>query len=182
MKSKQMYVVCTEDVYTEIKPLIMGVLEGYKVCILAYGQSGSGKTYTMTGHLNDEKSWGVNPRALHDLFKIKEERAKEGTHFEVSIKMVEIYNNRVRDLFDSAHKELKVRSQGDDQLPDATSFLVNSSDDIFTYIEFGQANRAVGATNLNESSSRSHSDCSWTSAGSAILYNGLSPTGRFGWE
>lgn len=58
-----------------------------------------------TGHLNDEKSWGVNPRALHDLFKIKEERAKEGTHFEVSIKMVEIYNNRVRDLFDSAHKE-----------------------------------------------------------------------------
>ncbi|KAK9907222.1 hypothetical protein M0R45_001040 [Rubus argutus] len=85
-----------EDVYTEIKPLIMGVLEGYKVCILAYGQSGSGKTYTMV-------------------------------------------------------------TQGDDQLPDATSFLVNSSDDIFTYMEFGQANRAVGATNLNESSSRSHS-------------------------
>ncbi|KAK8648716.1 hypothetical protein V6N13_129460 [Hibiscus sabdariffa] len=65
-----------EQVYTNIEPLIRSVLDGYNVCIFAYGQTGSGKTYTMSGYdLNTKETWGVNFRAICDLFQISKTRA-----------------------------------------------------------------------------------------------------------
>ncbi|KAL9306559.1 Kinesin-like protein KIN-14O [Arabidopsis thaliana] len=95
------------EVFSDIKPLIRSVLDGYNVCIFAYGQTGSGKTYTMTGPDGaSEEEWGVNYRALNDLFKISQSR-KSNIAYEVGVQMVEIYNEQVRDLLsgDSSQKK-----------------------------------------------------------------------------
>uniref|UniRef100_A0A0D9WR62 Kinesin motor domain-containing protein n=1 Tax=Leersia perrieri TaxID=77586 RepID=A0A0D9WR62_9ORYZ len=118
-----------DEVFKDIQPLIRSVLDGYNVCIFAYGQTGSGKTYTMTGPENaTEKDWGVNYRALNDLFHISRGR---------------------RDTIMYEPNGLAV--------PDATMHPVNSSSDVIELMRTGLENRSVGATALNERSSRSHS-------------------------
>uniref|UniRef100_A0A6V7QXD4 Kinesin motor domain-containing protein n=1 Tax=Ananas comosus var. bracteatus TaxID=296719 RepID=A0A6V7QXD4_ANACO len=86
------------EVFVDTQPLIRSVMDGYNVCIFAYGQTGSGKTYTMSGpDLTAEDTWGVNYRALDDLFRISKSRADIIT-YDVSVQMIEIYNEQVRDL------------------------------------------------------------------------------------
>ncbi|KAH9719565.1 kinesin-like protein KIN-14J [Citrus sinensis] len=90
-----------EEVFLDTRPLIRSVLDGYNVCIFAYGQTGSGKTYTMSGPcISSTEDWGVNYRALNDLFEISESR-KNSILYEVGVQMVEIYNEQVRDLLSS---------------------------------------------------------------------------------
>ncbi|KAA8520832.1 hypothetical protein F0562_011505 [Nyssa sinensis] len=90
-----------EEVFLDTQPLIRSVLDGYNVCIFAYGQTGSGKTYTMTGpNVSTKEDWGVNYRALNDLFHISQSR-KNSIKYEVGVQMVEIYNELVRDLLSS---------------------------------------------------------------------------------
>ncbi|KAK8687352.1 hypothetical protein V6N13_086176 [Hibiscus sabdariffa] len=116
------------DVFSDIQPFIQSVVDGFNVCIFAYGQTGSGKTYTMTGPNNaTEEEWGVNYRALNNLFKISQNR-RTTIVYEVGVQMIEIYNDQVRDLL--AAKDL---------------------------IDIGFKNRTVSATAMNERSSRSHS-------------------------
>uniref|UniRef100_M8CE44 Kinesin-4 n=1 Tax=Aegilops tauschii TaxID=37682 RepID=M8CE44_AEGTA len=62
--------VSQAEVFSDIQPLIRSVLDGFNVCIFAYGQTGSGKTYTMSGPGKSKEDWGVNYRALNDLFDI----------------------------------------------------------------------------------------------------------------
>ncbi|KAH0705792.1 hypothetical protein KY285_012217 [Solanum tuberosum] len=89
------------DVYSDIQSLIQSVLDGYNVCIFAYGQTGSGKTYTMTGpDKATEENWGVNYRALNDIFRISQTRVNTFT-YEITVQMMEIYNEQVRDLLSS---------------------------------------------------------------------------------
>ncbi|KAH6762507.1 P-loop nucleoside triphosphate hydrolases superfamily protein with CH domain-containing protein [Perilla frutescens var. hirtella] len=83
-----------EEVFADTQPLIRSVLDGYNVCIFAYGQTGSGKTFTM--ELTKE-SLGVNYRALSDLFEISEQR-RDTIAYNISVQMMEIYNEQVRDL------------------------------------------------------------------------------------
>ncbi|KAF5820330.1 putative minus-end-directed kinesin ATPase [Helianthus annuus] len=87
-----------EEVFEDTRPLIRSVLDGYNVCIFAYGQTGSGKTHTMSGPKDlTESNQGVNYRALGDLFLLAEQR--KGTfQYDVSVQMIEIYNEQVRDL------------------------------------------------------------------------------------
>ncbi|KAM0848476.1 hypothetical protein ACQ4PT_054370 [Festuca glaucescens] len=96
-----------DEVFKDIQPLIRSVLDGYNVCIFAYGQTGSGKTYTMTGPENaTEEELGVNFRALKDLFLISRNRG--GTiMYDVSVQMIEIYNEQIRDLLGSKGSEKK---------------------------------------------------------------------------
>ncbi|CAN1179294.1 Kinesin-like protein KIN-14F [Linum perenne] len=86
---------CTqEQIYGDTQPLIRSVLDGFNVCIFAYGQTGSGKTYTMSGpDLNTEETWGVNYRALRDLFQISKTRA-DIVNYQVGVQMIEIYNEQ----------------------------------------------------------------------------------------
>ncbi|KAJ6848553.1 kinesin-like protein KIN-14Q isoform X2 [Iris pallida] len=86
------------EVFSDMQPLIRSVLDGYNVCIFAYGQTGSGKTHTMSGpkELN-EQTIGVNYRALNDLFYLSEQR-RDTFYYEISVQMIEIYNEQVRDL------------------------------------------------------------------------------------
>ncbi|KAG8093146.1 hypothetical protein GUJ93_ZPchr0012g20502 [Zizania palustris] len=87
-----------EEVFSDMQPLIRSVLDGFNVCIFAYGQTGSGKTYTMSGpKVLTEESLGVNYRALNDLFNIQTQR-KGTINYEISVQMIEIYNEQVRDL------------------------------------------------------------------------------------
>ncbi|CAI0404562.1 unnamed protein product [Linum tenue] len=86
------------EVYLDTQPLVQSVLDGYNVCIFAYGQTGSGKTYTMLGPNGaQEEEWGVNYRALKDLFNMSKNRS-DSISYEVGVQMVEIYNEQVRDL------------------------------------------------------------------------------------
>ncbi|XP_019234996.1 PREDICTED: kinesin-like protein KIN-14I [Nicotiana attenuata] len=148
------------EVFSDTQQLIRSVLDGYNVCIFAYGQTGSGKTFTMTGPKDlTEQSRGVNYRALGDLFLLAEQR-KDTFLYEVSVQMIEIYNEQVRDLLvsDGVHKRLEIRnaSQGL-TVPDASLVRVTSTSDVIHLMNLGQRNRAVGATALNDRSSRSHS-------------------------
>ncbi|KAJ7973012.1 Kinesin-like protein [Quillaja saponaria] len=149
------------EVFSDMQPLIRSVLDGYNVCIFAYGQTGSGKTYTMSGPKElAEKSRGVNYRALSDLFLIADQR-KETFLYEVSVQMIEIYNEQVRDLLvtDGTNRRLEIRNSSHKGLsvPDANLVSVSSTSDIIDLMNLGQRNRAVGATALNDRSSRSHS-------------------------
>ncbi|GMQ11277.1 hypothetical protein CsSME_00053968 [Camellia sinensis var. sinensis] len=142
------------EVYSDIQPLIRSVLDGYNVCIFAYGQTGSGKTYTMTGpDGGSEEEWGVNYRALNDLFQISQNRSRVFM-YEVNVQMVEIYNEQVRDLLSNDGSQKKYPSQS---VPDACMQTVKSTSDVVELMETGLRNRAKGATAMNERSSRSHS-------------------------
>ncbi|XP_048137261.1 kinesin-like protein KIN-14C isoform X3 [Rhodamnia argentea] len=151
-----------EMVYSDVQPFIRSVLDGYNVCIFAYGQTGSGKTYTMSGPNGATKeSWGVNNRALNDLFNISESRRK-AIVYEILVQMVEIYNEQVRDLLSSGGSQKKLGISSVSQVsgiavPDASMHPVRASSDVIELMDIGLKNRAVGATALNERSSRSHS-------------------------
>ncbi|KAF2304724.1 hypothetical protein GH714_037717 [Hevea brasiliensis] len=144
------------EVFSDMQPLIRSVLDGYNVCIFAYGQTGSGKTYTMTGPKDlTEKSLGVNYRALSDLFLLAEQR-KDIFCYNVAVQMIEIYNEQVRDLLVTDGK-IRNSSQTGLNVPDANLVPVSSTSDVIELMNLGQRNRAVGATALNDRSSRSHS-------------------------
>ena len=83
-----------EDVFRDTEPLMTSVLDGFNVCIFAYGQSGSGKTFTMEG---TEEKQGLVPRAMARVFEAIGERTANYTH-ECFLSMIEIYNEQVRDL------------------------------------------------------------------------------------
>ncbi|XP_042417366.1 kinesin-like protein KIN-14C isoform X3 [Zingiber officinale] len=150
------------EIFSDIQPLIRSVLDGYNVCIFAYGQTGSGKTYTMSGpNLESMEDWGVNYRALNDLFEISERR-RNNYLYEVGVQMVEIYNEQARDLLsgDGSHKRLGIWSITQPNglvVPDASMHPVKSTSDVLQLMHIGQTNRAVVSTVLNERSSRSHS-------------------------
>ncbi|KAL8543641.1 hypothetical protein ACS0TY_004278 [Phlomoides rotata] len=151
-----------EEVFLDTQPLIRSVLDGYNVCIFAYGQTGSGKTYTMTGpSVTSVVDWGVNYRALNDLFNISQKRHSSIT-YEIAVQMVEIYNEQVRDLLSNGNVQKRLGIWNISQpnglaVPDASLHPVKSTTDVLELMNVGLMNRAVGATALNERSSRSHS-------------------------
>ncbi|XP_011092110.1 kinesin-like protein KIN-14I [Sesamum indicum] len=150
-----------EEVFADTQPLIRSVLDGYNVCIFAYGQTGSGKTHTMTGPKElTQESMGVNYRALNDLFLITEQR-KDTISYDISVQMIEIYNEQVRDLLatDGGNKKLEIRNNTANgiNVPNANLQTVKSPLDVINLMNLGHKNRAVGSTAMNDRSSRSHS-------------------------
>ncbi|KAL8234217.1 hypothetical protein R6Q59_020317, partial [Mikania micrantha] len=145
------------EVYGDIQQLVQSVLDGYNVCIFAYGQTGSGKTYTMSGpDKGSQEEWGVNYRALNDLFRISQSRSTY--KYEVGVQMVEIYNEQVRDLLanDVAQKRYPFIANYL-AVPDANMHEVSEPSDVMRIMEIGFKNRARSTTAMNERSSRSHS-------------------------
>ncbi|XP_073009938.1 kinesin-like protein KIN-14F isoform X1 [Typha latifolia] len=150
------------EVFADTQPLVRSVMDGFNVCIFAYGQTGSGKTYTMSGpDISAEETWGVNYRALNDLFLISKLRT-DIIAYDVSVQMIEIYNEQVRDLLvvNGVNRRLEIRNNSQLNglnIPDASLVPVKCTQDVLELMKIGQGNRAVGATALNERSSRSHS-------------------------
>ncbi|XP_056850485.1 kinesin-like protein KIN-14J isoform X2 [Raphanus sativus] len=150
-----------EEVFLDTRPLIRSILDGYNVCIFAYGQTGSGKTYTMSGpSITSKEHWGVNYRALNDLFHLTQLR-QNTVVYEVGVQMVEIYNEQVRDILSDggSNRRLGVWNTALPNglaVPDASMHSVRSTEDVLELMNIGLMNRTVGATALNERSSRSH--------------------------
>nr|XP_055154008.1 kinesin-like protein KIFC3 isoform X2 [Symphalangus syndactylus] len=145
------------DVFQEVQALVTSCIDGFNVCIFAYGQTGAGKTYTMEGTAENP---GINQRALQLLFSEVQEKASDW-EYTITVSAAEIYNEVLRDLLGKEPQEkLEIRlcPDGSGQLyvPGLTEFQVQSVDDINKVFEFGHTNRTTEFTNLNEHSSRSH--------------------------
>ncbi|KAL7405799.1 hypothetical protein ABVT39_007354 [Epinephelus coioides] len=146
-----------EEVFLEVQSLVTSCIDGFNVCIFAYGQTGSGKTYTMEGEVDNP---GINQRALRLLFSEVTEKAPDWD-YKISVSMVEIYNETLRNLLGenpTDKLDIKMNPDGSGQLyvPGLTEITVQSPEDINRVFELGHMNRATACTNLNEHSSRSH--------------------------
>ncbi|XP_048949152.1 kinesin-like protein KIFC2 isoform X3 [Canis lupus baileyi] len=143
-----------EEVFRELEPAVLSCLRGYSVCIFTYGQTGTGKTYSMEGPPEDP---GIAPRALQSLFQ----EMGTGGHHRVTLSMVEIYNEAVRDLLAPGPPErLAVRQgpagQGGIQVAGLTYWDVPNLETLHQMLSLGRSNRATAATTKNRHSSRSH--------------------------
>ncbi|XP_056240804.1 kinesin-like protein KIF1B isoform X1 [Seriola aureovittata] len=147
-------------VYNDIgKEMLQHAFEGYNVCIFAYGQTGAGKSYTMMGK-QEEGQEGIIPMLCEDLFeKINEDCNKEELSYSVEVSYMEIYCERVRDLLNPKNKgNLRVREHPllGPYVEDLSKLAVTSYTDIADLMDAGNKARTVAATNMNETSSRSH--------------------------
>ncbi|GMJ05412.1 MALECTIN DOMAIN KINESIN 1 [Hibiscus trionum] len=148
------------DVFQDTAPFATSVLDGFNVCIFAYGQTGTGKTFTMEG---TKEARGVNFRTLEELFRIINER-KKFCRYEISVSALEVYNEQIRDLLVSGSqqgtmtKRLEVRQVGEGMhhVPGLVEAHVNNMNEVWEVLQTGSNARAVGSTNANEHSSRSH--------------------------
>ncbi|XP_039191978.1 kinesin-like protein KIF11 [Crotalus tigris] len=158
------------DVYRSVVcPILDEVLMGYNCTVFAYGQTGTGKTFTMEGERspNEEYTWeedplaGVIPRTLHQIF---EKLAENGTEFSVKVSLLEIYNEELFDLlspspdvgerlqlFDDPRNKRGVIIKGLEEI------TVHNKDEVYQILERGAAKRTTAATYMNQYSSRSHS-------------------------
>uniref|UniRef100_A0A0D3G7C5 Kinesin-like protein n=1 Tax=Oryza barthii TaxID=65489 RepID=A0A0D3G7C5_9ORYZ len=148
-----------ETVFAESLPVVRSVMDGFNVCIFAYGQTGTGKTFTMEGIPEDR---GVNYRALEELFRLSEERSSSVAYtFAVSI--LEVYNEKIRDLLDESSEQtgrkldIKQTADGTQEVAGLIEAPIYTIDGVWEKLKVGAKNRSVGATSANELSSRSHS-------------------------
>ncbi|KAL8028869.1 hypothetical protein ABFX02_14G189700 [Erythranthe guttata] len=147
-----------EDVFVQTLPIVTSVLDGYNVCIFAYGQTGTGKTYTMEGTPDNR---GVNYRTLEELFRISKERSGI-MRYELLVSMLEVYNEKIRDLLvDNSNQpakklEIKQSAEGTQEVPGLVEARVYGIDEVWALLKSGSQARSVGSTNANELSSRSH--------------------------
>ena len=146
------------DLFDDLgSPLLDNAFGGYNNCIFAYGQTGSGKSYSMMGY---GKEYGVIPRICQSMFeRITAIQADKLLNCTVEVSYLEIYNERVRDLLNPSNKgNLKVREHPSTgpYVEDLAKLVVSSFEEIENLMDEGNKARTVAATNMNETSSRSH--------------------------
>ncbi|XP_058160430.1 kinesin-like protein KIF1B isoform X11 [Dasypus novemcinctus] len=146
-------------VYNDIgKEMLLHAFEGYNVCIFAYGQTGAGKSYTMMGK-QEEGQAGIIPQLCEELFEKINDNCNEEMSYSVEVSYMEIYCERVRDLLNPKNKgNLRVREHPllGPYVEDLSKLAVTSYTDIADLMDAGNKARTVAATNMNETSSRSH--------------------------
>ncbi|XP_072101240.1 kinesin-like protein KIF1B isoform X6 [Mobula birostris] len=147
------------QVYNDIgKEMLQHSFEGYNVCIFAYGQTGAGKSYTMMGK-QDKDHQGIIPQLCEELFEKINDNSKSDMSYSVEVSYMEIYCERVRDLLNPKTKgNLRVREHPllGPYVEDLSKLAVTSYTDIADLMDAGNKARTVAATNMNETSSRSH--------------------------
>ncbi|XP_072235166.1 kinesin-like protein KIF9 [Leuresthes tenuis] len=156
--------VSQDGVYTRVcKQVVLGALNGYNGTVMCFGQTGAGKTYTMTGSTEFYKQRGIIPRALQEVF---EEVGKRTEHaFLVHLSYVEIYNETLMDLLSSLQGPPRLCPQGMAVMeePGGGVFIrglslhpVHSEEEALNLLFEGEMNRIIGSHALNRKSSRSH--------------------------
>uniref|UniRef100_A0A673XBL6 plus-end-directed kinesin ATPase n=1 Tax=Salmo trutta TaxID=8032 RepID=A0A673XBL6_SALTR len=150
-----------QQVYKDIgEEMLLHAFEGYNVCIFAYGQTGSGKSYTMMGKPDLKDQEGIIPLMCEDLFTKFNDCNNDNTKsYSVEVSYMEIYCERVRDLLNPKNKgNLRVREHPlmGPYVEDLSKLAVTSYNDIQDLMDSGNKARTVAATNMNETSSRSH--------------------------
>uniref|UniRef100_A0A8B9JKE8 plus-end-directed kinesin ATPase n=1 Tax=Astyanax mexicanus TaxID=7994 RepID=A0A8B9JKE8_ASTMX len=150
---------CQKQVYKDIgEEMLLHAFEGYNVCIFAYGQTGAGKSYTMMGKQEKDQQ-GIIPLLCEDLFTKINDNNDNNMSYSVEVSYMEIYCERVRDLLNPKNKgNLRVREHPlmGPYVEDLSKLAVTSYNDIQDLMDSGNKARTVAATNMNETSSRSH--------------------------
>ncbi|XP_058429429.1 kinesin-like protein KIF1A isoform X16 [Marmota monax] len=148
-----------KQVYRDIgEEMLQHAFEGYNVCIFAYGQTGAGKSYTMMGK-QEKGQQGIIPQLCEDLFSRINDTTNDNMSYSVEVSYMEIYCERVRDLLNPKNKgNLRVREHPllGPYVEDLSKLAVTSYNDIQDLMDSGNKARTVAATNMNETSSRSH--------------------------
>ncbi|XP_065413235.1 kinesin-like protein KIF1A isoform X2 [Chrysemys picta bellii] len=148
-----------KQVYQDIgEEMLQHAFEGYNVCIFAYGQTGAGKSYTMMGRQEKDQQ-GIIPQLCEDLFSRINDTTNDNMSYSVEVSYMEIYCERVRDLLNPKNKgNLRVREHPllGPYVEDLSKLAVTSYNDIQDLMDSGNKARTVAATNMNETSSRSH--------------------------
>ncbi|KNE67827.1 hypothetical protein AMAG_12544 [Allomyces macrogynus ATCC 38327] len=147
---------------TTARAIVDAVLSGFNGTVFVYGQTGTGKTFSMQGLPDPPEMRGIIPQAFHHIFSHIARTPER--QFLVRVSFLEIYNEEVRDLLAStspqsvpAALDLKEHPDTGVYVKDLSSFIVRSVDDMDKYMAQGNKNRAVAATQMNATSSRSHS-------------------------
>lgn len=153
-----------EEVFDQtMLPVFDDVLQGYESTVFAYGQTGTGKTYTVEGDLSNPDLHGVIPRSAFTIF----DRLKSSlyTSYKVTCSYLEIYNEELSDLLvDEGCSSNRGRyTKLEIMVGKAGPFCrglsekeVSSPEDVLSLMAMAQKHRQVGETNMNKSSSRSH--------------------------
>nr|KAF6474609.1 kinesin family member 9 [Rousettus aegyptiacus] len=152
-----------EVVYeTVAKDVVAQALDGYNGTIMCYGQTGAGKTYTMTGATENYKHRGILPRALQQVFRMVEERPTHAVTVRVSY--LEIYNESLFDLLStlpyvgpSATPMTIVENPQGVFIKGLSVHLTSQEEDAFSLLFEGETNRIIASHTMNKNSSRSHS-------------------------
>ena len=147
-----------EDVFAEISQLVQSALDGYNVCIFAYGQTGAGKTHTMSS------ADGMIPRTAKMIYQQAKDLEDKGWRYTMEGSFVEVYNEEIHDLLGSPRDLDRVKHEirHDDRKKQTTvtnlkTVELDSADAVNGILTRADANRSVAATKSNERSSRSHS-------------------------
>ncbi|XP_029295905.1 putative LOC110439812 homolog [Cottoperca gobio] len=158
-----------DELFHDTHRLIQSAIDGYNVCIFAYGQTGSGKTFTMVGD-KEQKNPGIMPRSFNAIFDIIRESSTK-FDFKVSAYMLELYNDRLQDLFVSLAGEAHAQPQSHGQArrveikrnrkgvvfaQGAETKEASSAQELYALFQQACANRHISATKMNVESSRSH--------------------------
>ncbi|KAM5191512.1 centromere-associated protein E [Mantella aurantiaca] len=146
----------TNQVYQGVAvPIIRSALQGYNGTIFAYGQTSSGKTYTMMG---SPDNLGIIPQAVEEVFRIIQDIPSR--EFLLRVSYMEIYNETVTDLLCDSRKKKPLEIREDINrnvyVADLTEELVMCPEHVLQWIKKGEKNRHYGETKMNERSSRSH--------------------------
>uniref|UniRef100_A0A914Z7V5 Kinesin motor domain-containing protein n=1 Tax=Panagrolaimus superbus TaxID=310955 RepID=A0A914Z7V5_9BILA len=143
--------------YESFREIVESVLTGFNGTIFAYGQTGTGKTFTMEGIRDDPDLRGVIPNAIDHIFRHISQSTNQ--QYLVRASYLEIYQEEIRDLLDKKGNnklELKENPDFGIYVKDLTSYATKSVDDILQIMQAGNSHRSTGKTNMNEHSSRSH--------------------------
>lgn len=151
-----------DDVFAELVPILRSALDGHNVCIFAYGQTGTGKTYTMEGRPD---SPGVVPHTFKELFR--QAALDSSLTFTFTISMLEVYKGSLRDLLvrrptrptETSAKCLSIQMDAPSgvEIENLHEVVVMDFKQAFQLYRLGRRARSTAWTNVNEASSRSHS-------------------------
>lgn len=153
-----------ETVYVSaIRSVVLSTLNGYNGSIIAYGQTGTGKTHTMEGDAGDMR--GIIPRAAEEIFNFVEQASKDDSKFLVRVSFLQIYCEKIADLLDKnglkkvndkGHLAVREDPSGGVYVNNLSEHIVKSADEIMQLLKDGSALRTVASTDMNMTSSRSH--------------------------
>ena len=144
----------TEMYETTAHQVVQSALEGFNATIFAYGQTSSGKTYSMIG---ENESQGIIPLSLEEIFDtIKKTTNRQ---YLLRVSYMEIYNEVIQDLLEPSGSNLRIREDSTRGIfvGDLHEEVISSPKEVYQIMRRGNQRRHVGSTNMNEHSSRSHS-------------------------
>jgi len=146
-----------KDIFEKlIKQNLINLLKGINVSIFAYGQTSTGKTFTMKGEPKSNE--GLIPLSIKEIFNSLNNKESFITKYLVKVSYIEIYNETVNDLIDPSKKNLEIRESGNKGIfvNNLSEISVNNLEKAMQLLNKGESNRIIAETKLNEKSSRSH--------------------------